>query len=337
MVSAERACLITISAVSLVALVGLGDAFHGAIATNADGAASVARVATNRRSPVSLGSQAAIAGWAGDAARLARESAAFESAVGGTSKRVRALEIMQRSSLEVSRTVSFGRNLPEFQGGWTAAAVSDLATDNFTRTAAWVVERAHELPLNLDTATQINERLTRGLIPDGVAGTVTYNRNPSALYDWLASAEAKDLERTDPVALASRVHDLIGAYDAFPDGNGRTSRLMADLVLLKNDRAPAFYTGIDDYFRRGNARASVSKGERLAYFREAVERGEAAMREHHLPLDAFVEHAGDARAANQYALDLERTRLRAAVAYARTQISWGIGVFRANLSRLTVR
>ena len=74
------------------------------------------------------------------------------------------------------------------------------------------------------------------------------------------------------------MHHDFSNLDAFPDGNGRTARLLADLVLLKAGHAPAYYTDIADYFARGSITAQGSRASVQRYFHEIVERGDRAMK-----------------------------------------------------------
>lgn len=53
--------------------------------------------------------------------------------------------------------------------------------------------------------------------------------------------------------LAARVHHRLVQIHAFPNGNGRHARLMADLILFNLDR-PRFSWGGADLYRMGDAR-----------------------------------------------------------------------------------
>lgn len=192
-------------------------------------------------------------------------------------RRERILEIMERGSLNVSRTLVVGRRFmaPEKTSD---EEIPRLARANFRKAAEYVVDNASELPLSFDTAERLNVILTKGLIPGYLKGDLV--RNVQAVpefYRWLEGPDAAALGRADPVSLASTVHDRVSALDAFADGNGRTARLMADLVLLKAGRAPAFYTDIEEYFARGNSRSEAPPEQRAEYFREICRRGEEAL------------------------------------------------------------
>src|SRR5262245_19278121 len=121
--------------------------------------------------------------------------------------------------------------------------IPEIAMRNFEVAARLVVKEAKTLPLSLATTRKINRILTRGLIPERHAGNPRYyERNTGPFYRWLESKGAQRLGQKDPVQLASKIHDGIQRLDGFADGNGRTSRLMADLALLKYGHGPASYT-----------------------------------------------------------------------------------------------
>jgi hypothetical protein len=154
------------------------------------------------------------------------------------------------------------------------SAVPEIAEENFRAAAQWVLDHV-DAPLNLKTATLLNKMLTKGLVPENVRGQYDYRRNPTLFYKWLDSPQAATLRLHDPVAFAEQIHNQIATYDAFPDGNGRTSRLMADLALLKSGHAPAFYTDMKDYFQRGAPRQPATRETQVPYFREIAARGDA--------------------------------------------------------------
>lgn len=218
-----------------------------------------------------------------DAARLARGARVVNVAGHLDDVRAtRALEIMTKSSLEVSRTKKIARR---FMAPTNVAddAIPGIAERNFRRAADEVVYRHDQLPLSRETAQRLNRTITDGLVPDDVRGQMNYRRDPGAFYDWLESDEARRLGDADPIALSERIHYDMSDLDAFPDGNGRTARLMADLALVKHGRAPAYYTDMADYFARGNSRAEVPRSVVQAYWREITARGQAY-------LDAPVAH-----------------------------------------------
>ena len=158
-----------------------------------------------------------------------------------------------------------------------------------------MLDNAGSLPLNEATASTLNRMLTEGgLMPEEVRGNMYYNGDAAfhqeerQFYEWLSSPKGTSFAAEHPVELAERVHYVISHFDAALDSNGRTARLMADLVLLKAGLAPAFYMGgIGDYFQRGSVRSGVSPETRLAYFREMAENGRKMMAQavaykHHL-------------------------------------------------------
>jgi len=186
------------------------------------------------------------------------------------------LRIMMNGSANTSRTVATGWRTLAVPAG--TRNIPATARRNFEEAAELVVDQHAKLPLSFSTAQRLNRLLTRGLVDDKVRGDRDYwGRDAATFYGWLRTGAARELGRKDPVRLAERIHHDISLLDAFPDGNGRTARLMADLALLKAGRAPAYYTRLVDYFERGAIRAPVSRAEKLAYFREIAERGELAL------------------------------------------------------------
>lgn len=196
-------------------------------------------------------------------------------------------KMMLEGSLNVSRTKVVGRR---FMAPQTVANgdISAIAEANFREAARYVLQNLSSLPIDLATATTLNKILTENLVPEDVRGSYAYRSqgayrfeadavvegNVHKYYEWLSSQEARHLFATDPVALAERVHNNTVSFDSFPDGNGRLSRLFADLILMKAGFAPAYYTSMKDYFDRGNPRSEVGRKQRQEYFSEIVERGQ---------------------------------------------------------------
>src|SRR5690606_6884526 len=99
-------------------------------------------------------------------------------------------------------------------------------------------------------------------------------RAPDQFYRWLDKHGASFGAR-DPVGLAELLHYNLSGLDSFPDGNGRTARLMADLALLKHDRAPARYSQMETYFEQGSPHGPASREAARAYFATACAWGQA--------------------------------------------------------------
>jgi hypothetical protein len=198
----------------------------------------------------------------------------------------KAFNIMMKGSANLSRTKVKGMT---FFGDKIKVPVSEVAERNFEKAAQYVLDNHFYLEINLETAKILNRILTQDLVPEEHQGNYQYrtrsfnipamdsfyDHNPEGFYNgWLNSAQAKTLYETDPVALAEIIHNAVAALDAFPDGNGRLSRLFSDLVLIKNNLPVAYYTSMEDYFARGNSRANVDRATRVEYYREAVSRGQ---------------------------------------------------------------
>ena len=203
------------------------------------------------------------------------------------SNKQKALEIIVTGSQSVSRTVTHGRR---FMAPESVAdhQITEIAESNFQKAAKYVLDHFEQLELNENTAILINKILTEKLVQEKdrgnsnfrLRGTYTHQmdsfagRLPATFYRWLESEAAHQMWLKDPIEFAEVVHNNLVSLDSFPDGNGRLSRLFADLALIKAGLAPALYTDMTDYFNRGNARAPVSRKERIQYFREIVRRGQ---------------------------------------------------------------
>ncbi len=202
-----------------------------------------------------------------------------------------AKDLILLGSLNVSRTKVQGANL--LVTTLKGQQVTDLAEKNFSQAIDYILENYQDLPINLTTAQEINKILTKGLVPENDLGNPLYRPDgiqpqeldffigsqPKDFYQWMESEAARKLIKDNPVLLAEIMHNTLAANDAFPDGNGRTSRLMADLVLLKAGYAPAKYTNMDDYFAHGNSRAAVTRFFRKIYFDEIVRDGQEHLRQ----------------------------------------------------------
>jgi Fic family protein len=103
---------------------------------------------------------------------------------------------------------------------------------------------------------------------------------PGLVYEflrWLSSSEAEEI---NPVILAGIVHYEIARIHPFIDGNGRTARLMAALIMYKSGFDHRRFFALDDYYdeeRSGYYAAlkTVQKNrgditEWLEYFSEGV-------------------------------------------------------------------
>lgn len=198
-----------------------------------------------------------------------------------------AYEMILENSVELSRTISRDLAPHGFEPN-SIVSTSRLAHRNFEETVYYMINYRDQLSLSLKTAIDLNKKLTKDMVPRESWGNVEFrlngtytnqdedfvNGNPYHFYRWLESREGKAMSENNPILFAEIIHNSISALDSFPDGNGRLARLMADLALMRSGRAPALYTDIDEYFKRGNARSQVSRAERIRYFKEAVERGQ---------------------------------------------------------------
>ena len=99
----------------------------------------------------------------------------------------------------------------------------------------------------------------------------------SEFLDWLNSSKIKEI---NPVILAGIVHYEIARIHPFIDGNGRSARLMASLVLYKSGFDHRRFFALDDYYDENRAAyyaalktAQTGKGDItkwLEYFTDGV-------------------------------------------------------------------
>lgn len=205
-------------------------------------------------------------------------------------KKELAFNIMVSSSGKISRTVVLGRR---FMAPLSIKNknISVIAADNFRKAANYILENLENLKINKETAIKINKILTNGLVPNKIRGNYLFRLNgthisqtesfieghPIKFYNWLESDRGRKMFNEDAVRFAEIIHNSITALDSFPDGNGRLARLFSDLALMKSGRAPALYSDMDDYFKRGNARSEVSRNARLNYYQEIAKRGQKVL------------------------------------------------------------
>lgn len=197
--------------------------------------------------------------------------------------RTRAIEIMVKSSLPLSRTKFLGEALMP-QQYINNSETSRIAERNFIKTATLIAESYENLELNLSTLKILYAALNQDLVASSVPAVFNFRQSSpsSKLLDgdigtspkdfyvtWLKSKEAKLLFESKPVVFAEKVHNAISALDSFPDGNGRLARMFADLALLKAGLAPLFHPSREDYFRRGNPLSGAERSVRQQYFIEA--------------------------------------------------------------------
>lgn len=67
-----------------------------------------------------------------------------------------------------------------------------------------------------------------------------------------------------PDEMALRFKHKIVSIHCFPNGNGRHSRLMADVIISKIYKMPLFSWGADDLIQEGKSRANYIKAVRVA-------------------------------------------------------------------------
>jgi hypothetical protein len=191
----------------------------------------------------------------------------------------RVLEVMLRGSLAMSRTHS-GNAGTMIDKELKGEALSSLVERNYREAAQWVITHRNDARLTLETALLIHRMLTRGIEED-YTNSRPKIRELAAFFLWLDSDQGRALAQSDPVALAERVHYHLVWLDALHGANGRTGRLLADLVLLQNGLAPAAYSDRDAYYDATRPESHAGRypdaDARIEYFRRLVDAGEAAL------------------------------------------------------------
>ncbi len=184
---------------------------------------------------------------------------------------------MMRGTLEVlSPTASLGKKAiaPE---ELSHEDVMTITYANFERTAQIVLRRAPQLSVSLRTVQEINRSLTVGLVDDSIRGKLFhgdawFHQEVKQFYRFLETPKFRRFMRKFPVEAAHWIHYVISVQDVLPDANSRTSKMMADLILLKAGLAPAYYESMDEFFEQGGPRSSLSVQQRLNYFYRIVSR-----------------------------------------------------------------
>jgi hypothetical protein len=150
------------------------------------------------------------------------------------------------------------------------------ARDGLAKAVDFVLARAPTAVPRRDDVIALNALVVGDLAGD--PGGRLVHDGAEALFRWLDAQGLEPPDATAALAIAERVHHDIAAADAFVDGNGRTARLVADWVLLRAGRAPAFPRSMAAYFARGSARAPVSRDDKRRAFVRTAARGEAVLR-----------------------------------------------------------
>jgi Fic-DOC domain mobile mystery protein B len=153
----------------------------------------------------------------------------------------------------------------------TQGQVDELELKNVTAGNQWAFTRAPDAILTVGFMQQLHMRMFgdtwrwAGVIrqketrPVGVAPETIRPR----VAELCADVEAQLRDRAWSVEeIAARFHHRLVFIHPFPNGNGRFSRTMADLVLLKNDREP-FGWG-PDLGRNGEGRERYISALRVA-------------------------------------------------------------------------
>lgn len=128
-----------------------------------------------------------------------------------------------------------------------------LEAENHARALDWVSERAEKPPSRIveQDVRHIHETIMKGIddsnagryrnIPVRIAGSPVVLPNPRKVPDLMRDffRWMKTEKSAHPVWLASETHYRFVTIHPFADGNGRTARLLMNLILLANGYPPA--------------------------------------------------------------------------------------------------
>ncbi len=165
------------------------------------------------------------------------------------------MEAVDRIRMGSSDTIAGKSGGGEVEGG------ASRATQNWKNANARAGEIARSgQPLTLENIRELNRLLNVGMpANDGVAGefrtrTETAGGGPSYLtperiepfmnefMDWLATNQ----DKLDPIELAGLAYQKLVSIHPFSDANGRTCRLVADIILQSHGLPPAAFQGSDE-------------------------------------------------------------------------------------------
>ncbi|WP_142848448.1 Fic family protein [Telmatospirillum sp. J64-1] len=175
-------------------------------------------------------------------------------------------------------------------GGGEIAEGQRRATDNWKAASAFAREIASSnQPLTLDSIKQINRLLNTGMpANEGIAGEfrerpetagggaayLTPERIPLFMDDFMTWLNDK-MGQTDPIELAALAYQKLVSIHPFSDGNGRTCRLVADIILQRNNLPPAAFQGSNEV--NVSVFAVPQKGQENISPEEAVRRMASAV------------------------------------------------------------
>ena len=155
----------------------------------------------------------------------------------------------------------------------------------YETTARFVINHAKSLPLNGETAITINTMLTGE--SDWSAGP-KWDAQFRAFDEWIRQADqSKVIDQVGPLHFAKLVHDKVVDYHPFcggcrngreTGGNGRTARMMADLILLRHDLPPLSHSSMYEYFIEGSPWGGTGRWNNLPYFESALARSQMTLR-----------------------------------------------------------
>jgi hypothetical protein len=200
-----------------------------------------------------------------------------------SSRQAQQLELMLLGLKNTSRSMGFNP-FGFFEFGQKAKVKA-----NFKESAIYILTQSQSLNLDLKTAVELNQMLTKGIVDPKFLGDVNsrpysktrlkaqpFHLHPQAFYKWLETPEASELFKADPIRLAELAHHTISALDSFPDANGRLARIFSDLILIKAGLSPAYYPAMKQYFG-WNAASEATRDQQLRAYKDSVHSGQYYM------------------------------------------------------------
>ena len=164
-----------------------------------------------------------------------------------------------------------------------------LEATNHAKALDWVREQVKRKPRDLEERDllTLHELVLRGIddahagryrnIPVRIAGSTTVLPNPRKVPELMVAFVAwmENEEDLHPVALAAEAHFRLVTIHPFVDGNGRTARLLMNLLLLMAGYPPAIIRPEDRIAYLNALESAQTGGPKAAYnqlIHEAVKR-----------------------------------------------------------------
>ena len=154
------------------------------------------------------------------------------------------------------------RNAYDLARGWNSSG-QPLSIES-----VYAVNSALRLGISSPLAGAPGTLRTRGVVTptNGGSERIVYTSSgnlpaeAAKLDAYLKDISGRQLSRADAIQAAADVHSFIVQNHMFGDANGRTARMMADTILMRNGLPPADYSAVpsSDYNQARDVPADVS-------------------------------------------------------------------------------